>query len=136
MSPRIAASLTRTVRQRAKERCEYCQLPQDCQEATFHIDHIVPEILGGQGIVENLALACVSCSLRKAARVQARDPQSGMLAQIYHPRMNSWADHFRWTAGWKIIGKTPTGRATIAALRMNRPSIVGIRQLLAAVGRM
>jgi hypothetical protein len=32
-------------------------------------------------------------------------------------------------------GRTPTGQATIAALGMNRPAIVLIRQMLAALGQ-
>ena len=38
----IPASLRRFVLQRAGERCEYCGLSQTGQEATFHIDHVVP----------------------------------------------------------------------------------------------
>jgi 5-methylcytosine-specific restriction endonuclease McrA len=58
-------------------RCEYCGLSQEGQEATFHIDHVIPLAAGGKTVAENLALACVSCSLRKAARQTAIDPQSG-----------------------------------------------------------
>ncbi len=38
------------------------------RRAEFHIDHVVPVVDGGATKLENLALACVSCSLRKAAR--------------------------------------------------------------------
>ena len=34
------------------------------QVATFHIDHIVPVVADGETTSANLALACVSCSLR------------------------------------------------------------------------
>ena len=40
-------------------------LLQTGQEAAFHIDHVVPAIFGGNTSFETLALACVSCSLRK-----------------------------------------------------------------------
>jgi hypothetical protein len=40
MSP-ISPDLRRLVRQRAGDRCEYCRLPQEGQEATFHLDHVV-----------------------------------------------------------------------------------------------
>ncbi len=76
MSP-IPAALRRLVIQRASDRCEYCQLAQAGQEATFHIDHITPVTANGETISENLALACVSCSLRKAARQEAEDPFRG-----------------------------------------------------------
>jgi 5-methylcytosine-specific restriction endonuclease McrA len=76
MSDRIPASLARLVRKRARDACEYCRLPQSSQEATFHVDHIRPSAADGATTVENLALACVTCSLRKAARTEARDPQA------------------------------------------------------------
>jgi 5-methylcytosine-specific restriction endonuclease McrA len=73
MSGYISAALVRRVRERAKNICEYCRLPQDSQEATFHVDHIQPRSAGGLTSFDNLALACVTCSLRKAARAMVRD---------------------------------------------------------------
>ena len=43
----IPASLQRRVRERAGDRCEYCGLAQAHQEATFHVDHVVPRRDGG-----------------------------------------------------------------------------------------
>jgi hypothetical protein len=123
----ISSRLRRLVIRRAKGRCEYCQLSQDGQEATFHIDHIVPRAAGGTTDETNLALACVSCSLRKEARQSAIDPKSNGTAALFHPRQQGWADHFRWQ-GATLVGLTPTGRGTVAALRMNRPHILRIRQ--------
>lgn len=34
----------------------------------------------------------------------------------------------------QIIGRTPTGRATVTALRLNRKELVNLRELLLAVG--
>jgi len=39
----VPARLRRLVVRRAANRCEYCQLAQVGQEATFHVDHIIPE---------------------------------------------------------------------------------------------
>jgi 5-methylcytosine-specific restriction endonuclease McrA len=74
----IPTFLRRLVIRRADGRCEYCHLSQAGQEATFHIDHIIPVSAGGKTVAENLALACVSCSLRKSARLFAIDPQTGL----------------------------------------------------------
>jgi hypothetical protein len=123
----IPAHLQRLVLQRAGDRCEYCGLAQEGQEAAFHIDHVVPRVSGGDTVLENLALACVSCSLHKAARQMAPDPETGNDATLFHPRRDRWADHFRWE-GVRIVGLTPTGRATVEALRMNRPVILAIRE--------
>ncbi len=80
---------------------------------------------------ENLALACVTCSLRKAARTHARDPRTRKSVPLFHPRRDRWSDHFRWTDDCHLIGRTPTGRATITALGMNRLAVIKIRRALA-----
>ena len=130
----IPAEVRRVVSQRAAGRCEYCGLSQVGQEATFHLDHVVPVAAGGQTIVENMALACVSCSLRKAARQTVIDPQSEEEVAMYNPRREQWSDHFRWE-GVRVVGQTATGRATVAALDMNRPLMLAIRQEEANLGR-
>lgn len=134
MSTSIPAELARRVRQRAGDLCEYCGLPQWSQEATFHIDHIHPRIDGGQTTEENLALACVSCSLKKGSRTHAYDQTTNSIVALFHPRRHRWADHFRWTRSWRLKGRTPTGRATVAVLHMNRPGIVRIRRMWARLG--
>jgi hypothetical protein len=89
---------------------------------------------GGETTIENLALACVSCSLRKAARQTVADPQSDKEVTLYNPRRDTWEEHFQWD-GVRLVGLTPTGRATVAALNMNRALILAIRREEAAVGR-
>lgn len=112
------ASLRRQVILRAQNRCEYCGLSQLGQAATFHLDHVCPIAAGGPTNMENLALACIHCSLRKGARVKAQDPKTGRTVQLYHPREQQWNHHFRWS-GNKLAGITEVGRATIAALDLN-----------------
>jgi hypothetical protein len=131
---RISGELRRLVIQRAVGRCEYCGLSQEAQEATFHIDHVIPVAAGGQTVEENLALACVSCSLRKAARQTAIDPQSREEVALFNPRSEAWHEHFRWE-GVYLVGLTATGRATIEALNMNRVLILAIRKEEAGLGR-
>lgn len=131
----VPANLVRLVRHRAGGACEYCRLPQSSQEAAFHIDHIQPRSAGGPTRADNLALACVTCSLRKGSREVARDPVTGDLVPIFHPRNDKWSDHFAWSESWRAEGKTQRGRATIAALGMNRAAIVAIRRLLAGLGK-
>jgi len=101
------------------------------QEAMFHIDHIQPLSAGGPTTADNLALACVSCSLRKAARRRGRDPLSKKAVRLFNPRVDSWSEHFRWTPAWRIIGRTSVGRATVTTLQMNQSRLVEIRQNLA-----
>jgi hypothetical protein len=130
----IPAALRDEVVLRAGSRCEYCGLSQAGQEAAFHVDHVVPRIAGGPTELNNLALACVSCSLRKWARRSAPDPETGEDAPLFSPRGQVWGDHFRWE-GAVAVPLTPTGRATVVALAMNRPLAVAIRLEEAGRGR-
>ena len=131
----VPASLQRRVRLRAGDRCEYCRLAQASQEATFHIDHIVPRVAGGPTVLQNLAFACVSCSLRKGARIAAIDPVTGDTTPLFHPRLHDWSDHFGADVSGKILGLTAMGRGTLVALSMNREIAVGIRSTEHSRGR-
>jgi 5-methylcytosine-specific restriction endonuclease McrA len=135
MSGYIPPRLAGEVRTRAGNACEYCLLPQDSQEATFHVDHIMPRTRGGETSFDNLALACVSCSLRKAARYRARDPKSGKLVPLFNPRSDNWNEHFAITKSFRINGRTHHGRATVESLAMNREAVVAIRKILAELRR-
>jgi hypothetical protein len=123
----VSRHLHAEVVRRANRRCEYCGLSQLGQEATFHIDHVTPRVAGGRTTSENLALACVSCSLRKGAKLTAGDPGTGAETPLFNPRLQAWAEHFRWE-GELVVPLTAAGRATVAALAMNRPLIVAIRR--------
>ena len=127
MSARVTARLRRLVVRRAVGRCEYRGLAQEGQEAEFHVDHIIPVSAGGATTGENLALACVGCSLRKGARRRAVDPVTNRTVVIFHPRRQKWPQHFRWE-GVQVVGKTAIGRATVEALLMNRLMLLTIRQ--------
>ena len=122
----LLKSLADQVIDRANNRCEYCQLSQSGQEATFHIDHVLPRVANGPTTLENLALACVSCSLRKGAKQVAVDSVTSGEVPIFNPRLWNWGEHFHWE-GAVLKAVTGIGRATIAALSLNRPMIVAIR---------
>ena len=123
----IPARLRRLVIRRAANRCEYCLLAQVGQEATFHIDHITPVAHGGKTTQANLALACISCSLRKGSRRTALDAETGKRVALFHPRRDIWDKHFRWD-GVEIEGTTSKGKATVELLKLNRPTILAIRE--------
>jgi hypothetical protein len=122
----IHEPLRRNVIQRADNRCEYCGLSQEGQEATFHVDHILPLAAGGKTEAENLALACVSCSLRKGARHLIVDPETGTAVRIFNPRANRFETHFARREA-RISGITAVGRATVAALGFNQPLTLAAR---------
>jgi hypothetical protein len=116
---------------RAKGRCEYCQMPSDWNATAFafQIDHVVAQKHSGPTVADNLALACFHCNNRKGPNIAGIDPVSGQIVPLYHPRRQSWDDHFLWD-GPILVGLTATGRATIEVLVINHPSIVAIREAL------
>ena len=107
---------------RAGYRCEYCLTPHAITAQTFHADHILPQSRGGQTTLENLCFACPRCNLRKADQIEGRDPRTKQIALLFNPRTQNWHDHFRWSVDYRrVIGRPPTGRATVATLDMNSP---------------
>ena len=121
------------VRERADNRCEYCLLRQEYCEFTHRIEHIVSKQHGGRDAVDNLALACHRCNLKKGPNLTGVDPVTGELAPLFHPRRNRWEEHFEFQ-NTKIEGLTPTGRATVRLLAMNDPRRLELRSELLARG--
>jgi hypothetical protein len=55
--------------------------------------------------------------------------------ELFHPQRDSWHDHFTWNDdGSELHGQSASSRATIAALRMNRPQLVRTRRIWTAIG--
>ena len=132
---RIPAPLRRRVLAEFRSRCAYCHALTSITGARLVIDHIIPEAAGGQTVGENLCVACHSCNEFKGALVGAQDPLTGKDVPLFHPRRQQWSKHFGWSEdGGKIIGLTPTGRATVLALNMNHPDVVAARLRWARVG--
>lgn len=99
------------------------------------VDHILPQSLGGLTEEENLWLACSLCNAHKSDRVSGLDPGTGVTAPLFNPRLQSWVEHFAWAShGEQIVGLTPTGRATVLALKLNREQLVQARRLWVSVG--
>jgi 5-methylcytosine-specific restriction endonuclease McrA len=130
--PDIEASLREFVRLRAAGLCEYCGISERLTLAEHEIDHVIAMKHGGQSVVENLALCCAVCNRFKGSDIASIDPGTGDLTPLYHPRLDRWDDHYELRNG-EITGLTATGRATVRLLRMNRPTRIKERQLLAAL---
>ena len=133
--PHVPAQLRARVRKRAKGRCEYCQYPQQGCYAIFNCDHVLPFALGGPTSYENLVWACPTCNVTKGKQTHGSDPATGDSVPLFNPRLQKWPDHFRWSEdNLRVIGRTPTGRATVRALRMNRHGVARVRTYLIARG--
>lgn len=101
----------------------------------FSVEHVEPLSRQGADRLENLAFSCQGCNNHKYIKTEALDPASGSVAPLFHPRRQRWSDHFAWNEdGTLILGLTPTGRASVEALRLNRPGLVNLRRVLASAG--
>jgi hypothetical protein len=57
------------------------------------------------------------------------------VAPLYHPRQQVWSEHFAWSEDYShVIRLTPTGRATVEMLHLNRQGVVNLRRVLFLVG--
>jgi len=123
----IGARTRAQIRERAKNSCEYCHLHQDDSPlAALHIEHIVPKVHGGTDNPDNLSLACIDCNLHKGTNLTGIDPRTKEVTQLFHPRLQTWEDHFEWR-GIHLTGKTAVGRTTVRVLKMNSEDQIALR---------
>lgn len=55
---------------------------------------------------------------------------------MFNPRLQEWQTHFAWSDDYRyIFGLTPTGRATVNALELNRQGLVNMREVLYLIGK-
>jgi len=131
----ISKELRELVAIQARRRCGYCLTAEAIVGTPMEIDHIIPASRGGLTEELNLWLACSLCNDHKTNRIAGLDLESEMMVSLFDPRRQAWTEHFRWTAeGDRIVGLTPTGRATVAVLNLNRPTLVHARRLWVSVG--
>jgi len=104
--------------------------------ARLEIEHIVPRAQGGTSERSNLWLSCPLCNRHKGDKTAATDPETGVVVPLFNPRTQPWSEHFRWSDdGTMIDGLTPTGRATVVALRLRTdPDALTVRSFWVAEG--
>ncbi|MCE7989410.1 MAG: HNH endonuclease [Caldilinea sp. CFX5] len=125
----ISAALRREIFEEGNYRCGYCRSQEILMGVSLALDHIIPLAANGSNARENLWPACRQCNELKNDRTHAKDPQTGELAPLFNPRTQRWHDHFAWNRdSTHIQTLTATGRATLAALQLNRPLLVRARQ--------
>lgn len=131
----VSSALRSYITKRDKRCCAYCLTTEENCGLRMHLDHIIPEGAGGLTTLDNLCLACFSCNVYKGVQQVAVDPQTGEVVPLFHPLQQQWRDHFAWDESQtQIIGITTCGRATIAALRMNNPTVVQARRRWVSAG--
>jgi hypothetical protein len=131
----IPAALRRLVRERARQRCEYCLYPEAYSFAPHEVDHIIAEKHSGATQEANLALACVLCNGFKGSDLSSIDPITGELVALFHPREHRWENHFSMEEG-VILPLTSTGRVTVRLRQLNQGERVQERQTLLLAGEL
>lgn len=80
----MTAAIRALVRERAGNRCEYCQLHQeDSPLAALHIEHIRPIKHDGGNEESNLCLACIDCNLHKGPNLTGIDPLTDSVVSLF-----------------------------------------------------
>jgi hypothetical protein len=131
----LSAELRQAVLARAQRCCEYCRSQVRYAMQSFSIEHIIPRSKGGENHPDNLALACQGCNNHKYTRIEGYDTLNRHMVPLYHPRQQHWSEHFAWNHDCTlVVGMTPSGRATVDALRLNREGLINLRRVLVAMG--
>lgn len=135
MADRLSAQRREAVAERASWCCEYCCSQAHFSPDPFSIEHIVPRSYGGTNELSNLAFSCQGCNNYKHTSMEAPDPLGGESVPLFHPRRDRWDEHFVWSDdASEVLGLTPTGRATVVRLKLNRLGVVNLRRVLKALG--
>ncbi len=132
---RIPRSTRRRIAGEALSRCGYCLTRERVSGVPLTIEHLIPRAKGGDDTDENLWLSCRLCNEAKGILTEDRDPETGEIVPIFNPRFQQWADHFMWSdRGTRVIGTTPSGRATVTTLSLNTEFRISARALWVEAG--
>jgi 5-methylcytosine-specific restriction endonuclease McrA len=129
----MAKSQRRRVADRARYRCEYCQLPQAYTSLPHEIDHVRARKHHGRTSLRNLCWAYAACNAAKGPNIAGYDPETDELVPLFNPRQDRWDEHFAWD-GPRLRGHSAIARATIDVLRINALQRVAHRRKLMALG--
>jgi hypothetical protein len=104
-------------------------MPERHSALRFPIDHILPRQHGGTDAIENLALACPECNLRKGPSLTGIDLDTGAVIRLFQPRTDRWERHFV-RDGAAISSLTSVGRTTTWLFEIHSPERLHWRRLL------
>ena len=127
------AALIRRIWQRAKDCCEYCQMPKAYDRTPFEIDHVIARKHKGPTSEGNLCLSCFYCNSFKGSDISSLDGVTRKLTPLFNPRRQKWSRHFRWEGAY-LVGRTPKGRVTVELLKINDPFRIELREELITEG--
>jgi len=82
----ISVEDQKQIKERAENRCEYCQCRAEYSAQSFVYEHIIPVSKNGVTRLDNLCYACGGCNGHKYTKTHAYDPVSQSEVPLYHPR--------------------------------------------------
>ena len=124
MSRYVPEELRSEVAKRAAYRCEYCQAYERHSFLAFHIEHIISLKHGGSSTEDNLAYACSVCNFHKGTDIATFLPDQDVPTRFFHPRKDTWEEHFEVDSSGELVPKTDVAAATIKILQLNHPDSV------------
>jgi hypothetical protein len=127
------AAARQLVRQRARQRCEYCRFPDHALNLPFHVEHVIASVHRIDDSIANLAWACPRCNLKKGTNLSTVVVETGEHVDLFNPRTMNWSDHFIVQNGF-IIGITACGIGTARLLDMNNELRLNHRRVLIEQG--
>lgn len=119
MSEYVPAELRQLIRERAGHRREYCLLHEDDAFLPHEPDHIIAVKHRGETTECNLAWTCFVCYRGKGSDIASVDETTGEIVRLFHPRTDSWDDHFDPLTDGSILAKTSVARVTICLLKLH-----------------
>ena len=134
MSVYTPVDLRRRVREAFANCCAYCRTAEHLTATVFEFEHINPQSANGPTVFENLCLSCPMCNRYKSDSEVAIDPHTKVEVALFHPHQDRWNEHFVWSDdGTELVGLSAIGRATIEALKINRPAMIRVRKMWVAM---
>lgn len=126
----LSEAIRHRVSAKAGYRCEYCRVYERHAFLAFHVDHIISLKHGGISDEENLAYACAICNLNKGTDIATYLEGHPDPVRFYHPRKDTWDDHFQIEETGELVAKTLVGQATIKIFQLNHPDTVIERRIM------
>lgn len=121
------------MRQDFRETCAYCLLEERFAggQENFELDHFRPKWIfpGEADNFYNLYYACHPCNHIKHRKWPSLDLQKKGIAFV-DLCADNFEDHFQELDDGQWVGRTRSAQYTIDELRLNRPHLVEIRNLI------
>ena len=97
-------------------------MPQELDELTFQIDHVIAASHGGPTRASNLCLACFRCNSFKGPNLAGVDDRARRVVRLFNPQHTSGSGTFAGTVR-ALVGRTPSGRAPSPRYASTSPTV-------------